>query len=116
MIRVDAERIGMLGMSFGGYRATRMAATDNRLRAIVANGAPNHRSFKAGRNIGTPEIFIHTLTQATHADSPRDLLAKLQALSLACLPKRDIVAIRGRPGHSSSKLIRMTVADAHTCG
>lgn len=80
--RVDAERIGMLGMSFGGYWATRMAATDNRLRAVVANGAPSHHTFNAGRNIGTPEIFIHTLTQATHADNPRDLLSKLRALSL----------------------------------
>lgn len=57
-------------------------AEDNRLRAAVANGAPSHHSFKAARNIGAPEIFIHTLTPATHARSRRDLMAKLQALSL----------------------------------
>ncbi|OMC49404.1 hypothetical protein A5745_06915 [Mycobacterium sp. IS-2888] len=80
--RVDAESIGMLGVSFGGYWATRMACADNRLRAIVASGAPSHYSFQAGRNIGTPEIFIQTLTKATHAKNRRDLLTKLQALSL----------------------------------
>jgi esterase FrsA len=80
--RVDRNRIGMLGVSFGGYWATRMAAADTRIRAAVANGAPSHLSFQAGRNIGTPEIFIDTLTKATHADKPRRLLAKLQALSL----------------------------------
>lgn len=80
--RVDPNRIGMLGVSFGGYWATRMAAADTRIRAAVANGAPSHLSFQAGRNIGTPEIFIDTLTKATHADNPRSLITKLQALSL----------------------------------
>jgi esterase FrsA len=80
--RVEAERIGMLGVSFGGYWATRMASADKRLRAVVANGAPSDHSFQVGRNLGTPEIFIQTLTKATRANNARDLLTKLQALSL----------------------------------
>ncbi|ULE32772.1 alpha/beta hydrolase family protein [Mycobacterium sp. IDR2000157661] len=35
--QVDARRLALLGISFGGYFATRAAANDSRVRALVAN-------------------------------------------------------------------------------
>ncbi|WP_327098068.1 alpha/beta hydrolase [Nocardia vinacea] len=80
--RVDADRIGMLGLSFGAYWSTRMAATDPRLRAVVSNGAPTHRTFQPAGNLGVPEIIIWTLAHATQARNTVDLTRKLNALSL----------------------------------
>ncbi|KAK2478786.1 hypothetical protein H9L39_08160, partial [Fusarium oxysporum f. sp. albedinis] len=37
--QVDGSRLGMLGISFGGNCATRMAMVDKRLKAVVVNGA-----------------------------------------------------------------------------
>ncbi len=36
---VDAERLAIVGISFGGYRVTRIAAFDDRVKAMVAWGA-----------------------------------------------------------------------------
>lgn len=80
--RVDADRIGMLGLSFGAYWTTRMAAVEPRLRAAVANGAPAHHTFQLSGTIGVPEIMVFTLTNATHAKGTLDLMRKLGALSL----------------------------------
>ncbi len=80
--RVDPERIGMLGLSFGGYWATRMAAVEPRVRVAVANGAPAHHTFQPQGALGTPEIMVTTLANATQADGTLDLMRKLRALSL----------------------------------
>ncbi|WP_235733769.1 alpha/beta hydrolase family protein [Mycolicibacterium austroafricanum] len=86
--RVDADRIGMLGLSFGAYWAARMAAADPRLRAVVANGAPADRTFRPSGAFGTPEIMMWTMANTTHARSTADLLTKLRALSLKDLYPR----------------------------
>ncbi len=80
--RVDADRLGMLGLSFGGYWAARMAAVEPRLRAVVANGAPTHHTFELSGTLGVPEIMVWTLSNATHARGNLDLMRKLRALSL----------------------------------
>ncbi|WP_280440966.1 alpha/beta hydrolase family protein [Nocardia brasiliensis] len=80
--RVDADRLAMMGLSFGGYWATRMAATDRRLRVAIANGAPTHRSFQIGSATGLPEIMVSTLRSATGATSVVDLTRRLPAMSL----------------------------------
>ncbi|MFI6218636.1 alpha/beta hydrolase family protein [Nocardia brasiliensis] len=80
--RVDADRLAMMGLSFGGYWATRMAATDRRLRVAIANGAPTHRSFQIGSATGLPEIMVSTLRSATGATSVVDLTRRLTAMSL----------------------------------
>ena len=46
---IDAERIGMIGFSFGGYWSTRMAAVESRLKVAVSNGALTHRSDQRHR-------------------------------------------------------------------
>ncbi len=81
--RVDGDRIGMMGISFGGYWATRLAAVDSRLRVAVANGAPTRRSFRPSASIGLPEIMVSTLRNATGAANIADTSRKLAAMSLS---------------------------------
>lgn len=78
--RVDASRVGIVGVSFGGYWAARMAAVDDRLACAVACGAPTHRSFRP--KLGLPEIIIEALSHVTGATTPVGLLRRLRALSL----------------------------------
>ncbi|MGU3502482.1 alpha/beta hydrolase family protein [Mycobacterium sp. C31M] len=81
--RVDGERIGMMGLSFGAYWATRMAAVDPRLKAAVANGAPTNRSFGPLASFGLPEIMVSTLSNAAGATGMADTLKKLRAMPIA---------------------------------
>ncbi|MFD5177158.1 alpha/beta hydrolase family protein [Nocardia sp. NPDC058379] len=83
--RVASDRIGMLGVSFGAYWATRMAAVEPRLSVAVANGAPAHRSFTAAAALGLPEIMVSTLREATGSASLREMAGKLRELSIAHL-------------------------------
>jgi esterase FrsA len=80
---VDADRIGMIGFSFGGYWSTRMAAVEPRLKVAVSNGALTHRSFGALASLGTPEIIVSTLRNTTAATSMADMSRKLAKFSLA---------------------------------
>lgn len=79
--RLDADRLGMVGVSFGGYWAARMAATDDRLACAIACGAPTHRSFTGGA-LGTPQIILGALADTLGAAHPVGLLRKLAALSI----------------------------------
>ena len=81
--RIDADRIGMIGFSFGGYWATRMAAVEPRLKVAVANGAPTHRSFGALSSIGLPEIMVSTFRDTVAARNMAELSRKMAELSLA---------------------------------
>ncbi|MFE6925247.1 alpha/beta hydrolase family protein [Nocardia sp. NPDC057663] len=83
--RVDSDRIGMLGVSFGAYWATRMAAVDPQISVAVANGAPAHRSFTAAAALGLPEIMVSTLRNATGSASIHEMAGKLRELSIAHL-------------------------------
>ncbi len=78
--RVDASRVGIVGVSFGGYWAARMAAADHRLVCAVACGAPTHRSFRP--KLGLPEVILDALAHVTGATTPVGLLRRLRALSL----------------------------------
>lgn len=80
--RVDAARIGMMGMSFGAHWATRMAWRDGRIKAAVANGGLYHRAFQMAGSLGMPEIMIFTLLQTTGATNLIDLSTRMRALSL----------------------------------
>ncbi|MCV7192725.1 alpha/beta hydrolase family protein [Mycolicibacterium brumae] len=81
--RLDGERIGMVGLSFGAYWATRMAAVDGRLKVAIANGAPTSRSFQPLGSIGLPEIMVSTLRNATGAKTMAGTVKRLAAMSLA---------------------------------
>lgn len=79
--RLDAQRIAMVGVSFGGYWTARLAATSDRLVCAIACGAPTHRSFRGGA-LGTPQVILHALAQTVGAAHPLDLVGKLKALSI----------------------------------
>jgi esterase FrsA len=79
--RIDAGRIAIVGISFGGYWAARMAAADSRLACAVACGAPTHHTF-TGSALGLPEIIISAIADTLGATNPVALLRRLRALSI----------------------------------
>lgn len=83
--KVDAGRMGFVGVSFGGYWAARMAASNQRLKCVVACGAPTHHSFQIGNTIGIPDIIVKALQHTTGATSLHGLMHKLRAMSLRTL-------------------------------
>ncbi|RDI51657.1 alpha/beta hydrolase family protein [Nocardia mexicana] len=86
--RIDGDRIGMVGFSFGAYWSVRMAATDPRLQVAVANGPLSHRSFGPLNSIGMPEIMVSTLSNTLGAGNTADLARRLRNLSLTELCRR----------------------------
>ncbi|MRH91683.1 alpha/beta hydrolase [Nocardia sp. SYP-A9097] len=91
--RVAPDRLGMLGLSFGGYWAARMAAADSRVRCAVAGGPPTHRSLGPAGAVGVPAVLLRAMRDGTGA---RGLLAvgpRLRALSLRNLYGRITVPL-----------------------
>jgi len=80
--RVDGDRIGIFGLSFGGYWSTRMAASNSRLRCAVTCGTPTHRSFQPSGSIGIPEVMVAAMRTTVGAAGLRELAPTLRALSL----------------------------------
>lgn len=96
--RVDADRMGMMGISFGAHWSTRMAARSSRLKAVVSNGGLYHRSFGAAAAVGMPEIMLWTLRRTTGARNLAALAHRLHALSIKKLYRTipvPILAING---------------------
>ncbi len=79
--RVDAERMAMVGVSFGGYWSARMAAVNPRLTCAVACGAPLHYAFGPANSLGTPEIIVSVLKKVTGAASLAEMSSRLAELS-----------------------------------
>lgn len=86
--RVDASRVGFLGLSFGAYWVVRMAAKSRRLRCAAANGAPADRTYSISGSFGIPEVIVKCLKYTTGARTLLGLIFKLRALALGGLPKR----------------------------
>lgn len=78
--RVDASRMGMVGVSFGGYWSARMAA-GGKLRCAVACGAPLHHAFGPGNSLGIPEIIVSVFIKVTGASGITDMATRLEELS-----------------------------------
>jgi len=79
--RVDAERMAIVGVSFGGYWSARMAAVNPRLCCAVVCGAPLHHAFGLTNSFGTPEIIASVLIKVTGARGLRDMGSKLDEMS-----------------------------------
>ncbi len=80
--RIDADRLGMLGLSFGAHWSTRMAARDPRLKAVVSNGGLYHHSFGLTGVFGMPEIMLWTLKKTTGVTSIASLGPRLKSLDI----------------------------------
>ncbi|KAK2019562.1 alpha/beta-hydrolase [Colletotrichum eremochloae] len=78
---VDASRLGMIGVSFGGNCTTRMAIADKRLKAVVINGAPLARSLGPLGSFGMPEIVARTLFSVLGAQTLLDLKKSLHDIT-----------------------------------
>jgi esterase FrsA len=79
--RVDAERMAMVGVSFGGYWSARMAAVNPKLACAVACGAPLHYAFGPVNSLGTPQIIVSVLIKVTGANGLADMGSKLDEMS-----------------------------------
>lgn len=76
---VDARRVGLMGVSLGGYYAPRAAAYEPRVRAAVAvAGAYNFADHFDGRPALTQAAFVARL----HAKDRAEAIARLRAFTL----------------------------------
>jgi dipeptidyl aminopeptidase/acylaminoacyl peptidase len=77
---VDAKRVGLMGVSLGGYYAPRAAAFESRLKASIANcGGYNFSEHFDQKPRLTRAAFIHRLKAASEADA----LEKLRSFNLS---------------------------------
>jgi len=77
---VDPSRIGVLGLSMGGEEAIAAAASDPRIRAVVAEGAGAIRTVADTKSIsgwtrylGIPHYWVQTVTAEMFTDAPRPI-------------------------------------------
>jgi dienelactone hydrolase len=93
---VDAGRVGILGVSLGGYYAPRAAAFEPRVQAAVAvSGAFDIPAHFLERPLLTRNAYIARL----HARDQGEALAKLRAFTLAGVAERievPLLVIAGR--------------------
>ena len=95
-VDVDATRVGLMGVSFGGQYAVRAAAFEPRLRAVIENCGPYDQS----RNFrGRPQISRDTMVHRLKAADEEDAFQKLQAFSLEGVAERvgcPLLVVQGR--------------------
>jgi esterase FrsA len=82
---IDLERVGIVGLSFGGHWATRLALTNQRIAAAVNISGPLHHAFAANAVAAVPPPTLAALAAAVHAptsatDDIQPLLAELSVL------------------------------------
>ncbi len=64
---IDVDRLGVVGVSMGGYYAARSAAFDHRIRAVVTVGGP----YESGSRFDTrPPISRSAFIEYSHAATP----------------------------------------------
>jgi pimeloyl-ACP methyl ester carboxylesterase len=64
---IDVDRLGVVGVSMGGYYAARAAAFDHRIRAVVTVGGP----YESGSRFDTrPQISRSAFIEYSHAATP----------------------------------------------
>lgn len=85
--QVDAKKIAMIGVSFGGYWSARMAAASPDLCCAVACGAPLHHAFNLPNAIGMPEVFVSALKKVMGA---KNLYSMRRALSTLSFERNDL--------------------------
>lgn len=93
---VDATRVGLMGVSFGGQYAVRAAAFEPRLRAAIENCGPYDQSLNFR---GRPQISRETMVHRLKATGETEALEKLRAFNLRGVAERvrcPLLVIQGR--------------------
>lgn len=93
---VDARRVGLMGVSMGGYYVVRAAAFEPRVTATISNGGPYSpfENFRQ-RPLLSQETFIHRLK----ASSEEDALKALRQFNLEGVAEKvehPLLVIAGR--------------------
>jgi fermentation-respiration switch protein FrsA (DUF1100 family) len=87
---LDAARIGMWGVSLGGYYAPRATAFEKRIKACIALGGPFEFS-KAWDTL--PQVTREAIRGRTHAKSDEEAVKNISKLSLAGVAQNITVPI-----------------------
>lgn len=93
-IRIDAARVGVYGLSFGGHFAAKLAIVEPALTAVVQNGGPIHHAFAAANLRALPfgaRAALGRIAQVDPAGDPAAFETKLAGLSFTAqglLPAR----------------------------
>jgi 2,6-dihydroxypseudooxynicotine hydrolase len=93
---VDASRVGLMGVSFGGQFAVRAAAFEPRLKAVIENCGPYDQSENFHSR---PQISRETLVHRLKAASEAEALEKLRSFNLqgvAEMVKCPLLVIQGK--------------------
>src|SRR5438132_5333983 len=93
---VDARRVGLMGVSFGGQFVVRAAAFEQRVRATIENCGPYNQAenFK-----GRPQISRDTLIHRLKAANEEEALNKLKRFNLQGVLEKveqPLLVIQGR--------------------
>ncbi len=95
-VDVDATRVGLMGVSFGGQYAVRAAAFESRLRAVIENCGPYDQSLTFA---GRPQISRETMIYRLKAAGEAEALERLRAFNLRGVAERvrcPLLVIQGR--------------------
>ncbi|HEY7418721.1 MAG TPA: alpha/beta fold hydrolase [Ktedonobacteraceae bacterium] len=76
---VDASRVGMMGVSFGGYYAVRAAAFEHRLKAAIGNCGPYN---PAANYNNRPQITRAAMVHRLKAANEEETVEKLRRFNL----------------------------------
>jgi len=93
---VDATRVGLMGVSFGGQYAVRAAAFEPRLRAVIENCGPYDQALTFA---GRPQISRETMVYRLKAADEAQALEKLQSFTLRGVAERvrcPLLVIQGK--------------------
>ncbi len=93
---VDAARVGLMGVSFGGQFAVRAAAFEQRLKAAIENCGPYNQSWNFENR---PQISRDTMVHRLKAANEEDALDKLRQFNLQGVAERvacPLLVIQGR--------------------
>ncbi len=93
---IDIDRLGVVGVSMGGYYAARSAAFDHRIRAVVTIGGP----YESGSRFDTrPAISRSAFMQYSHAqtvDEAREIAAAMTLEGVLAHLTQPMLVIFGR--------------------
>src|SRR5256885_2879152 len=93
---MDARRVGLMGVSLGGYYAVRATAFEHRLKATIENCGPyNPIENFAQRPLISRETYIHRLKAATVEDA-MDKLKQFNLQGVADKINSPLLGIQGR--------------------